>query len=104
MGVVTGFKKYCGLRIAGCGLKTRSAIQFAIRKKFTRRGGQFAIAFAAMLVAGASARAAGPERVRACWAGVDDAINSAVAWESIPGAVLLVGQGDKVVYRKAYGH
>src|SRR5437763_5295576 len=36
--------------------------------------------------------------------GADQLINEAVARGDIPGAVLLVGRGDRVVYRKAYGN
>jgi CubicO group peptidase (beta-lactamase class C family) len=34
---------------------------------------------------------------------VDDAIEQAIAAEQTPGAVLLVGRGDRIVHRKAYG-
>ncbi len=40
---------------------------------------------------------------RARMASVDQLINQAVARTEIPGAVLLVGRGDKIVYDKAYG-
>ncbi len=36
-------------------------------------------------------------------ADLDDAINAAVARDEIPGAVLLVGQRDQILWRKAYG-
>lgn len=35
---------------------------------------------------------------------LDDAITHAIAEGRIPGAVVLVGHGGKVVYRKAYGN
>ena len=35
--------------------------------------------------------------------GLDDATRDSVAAGDVPGAVLLVGQGDRVVYRKAWG-
>jgi uncharacterized protein YbbC (DUF1343 family)/CubicO group peptidase (beta-lactamase class C family) len=35
---------------------------------------------------------------------VDDAINQAIADGRLPGAVLVVGHGGQVIYRKAYGH
>lgn len=38
-----------------------------------------------------------------CWAAVDEALLDAAKSESIPGAVLLVGEGDQVLVRKAYG-
>lgn len=34
---------------------------------------------------------------------LDDAINSAISRDEIPGAVVLVGQRDRILYRKAYG-
>lgn len=37
-------------------------------------------------------------------AAVDDAMNRALAQKRMPGAVLVVGHGGKVVYRKAYGN
>src|SRR6478672_6595990 len=36
--------------------------------------------------------------------GADQLINDSIARGDIPGAVLLVGRGDRVVYRKAYGN
>lgn len=50
----------------------------------------------------ATAPAATFDSERMTWA--DRAIDEAIANEEIPGAVLLVGMGDEVVYRKAYGH
>ncbi len=41
-----------------------------------------------------------PERM----ANVDQLINQAIARAEIPGAVLLVGRGDNIVYEKAYGN
>ena len=35
--------------------------------------------------------------------GLDDATRDSVAAGDVPGAVVLVGQGDRVVYRKAWG-
>jgi CubicO group peptidase (beta-lactamase class C family) len=35
---------------------------------------------------------------------VDGLINKAIADKQLPGAVLLVGKGDQIVYRKAYGN
>jgi uncharacterized protein YbbC (DUF1343 family)/CubicO group peptidase (beta-lactamase class C family) len=35
---------------------------------------------------------------------VDDAINQALAQKRMPGAVLIVGHGGKIVYQKAYGN
>jgi uncharacterized protein YbbC (DUF1343 family)/CubicO group peptidase (beta-lactamase class C family) len=37
-------------------------------------------------------------------AAVDDAINQALAQKRMPGAVLIVGHGGKIVYQKAYGN
>ena len=35
---------------------------------------------------------------------IDEAVNTAIAEKKLPGAVVLVGRGDTVVYRKAYGN
>jgi len=35
---------------------------------------------------------------------IDEAVNTAIADKKLPGAVVLVGRGDAVVYRKAYGN
>lgn len=35
---------------------------------------------------------------------IDDAVTTAIAEKKLPGAVVLVGRGDAVVYRKAYGN
>jgi uncharacterized protein YbbC (DUF1343 family) len=35
---------------------------------------------------------------------IDDAVNAAIAEKKLPGAVVLVGRGDAVLYRKAYGN
>lgn len=37
-------------------------------------------------------------------AALDEAVQTAIRREQIPGAVVLIGHGDEVVYRKAYGH
>src|SRR5690242_3728099 len=34
---------------------------------------------------------------------IDDAVNAAIADHKLPGAVVLVGRGDTVVFQKAYG-
>ncbi|MBI4582053.1 MAG: beta-lactamase family protein, partial [Planctomycetes bacterium] len=53
-------------------------------------------------IAGSSAvRAETFDRSRMVWA--DRAIDAAVAQGRLPGAVLLVGRNDEIVYRKAYG-
>ncbi len=56
-----------------------------------------------LLAAASPVRAACPDLARACWAGVDDAIQHAIDSKSIPGAVMLVGQDDHVIVCKAYG-
>ena len=35
---------------------------------------------------------------------IDEAVTAAIADKKLPGAVVLVGRGDAVVYRKAYGN
>jgi uncharacterized protein YbbC (DUF1343 family) len=35
---------------------------------------------------------------------IDEAVNAAIAEKKLPGAVVLIGRGDLVVYRKAYGN
>ncbi|HET9400423.1 MAG TPA: exo-beta-N-acetylmuramidase NamZ domain-containing protein [Candidatus Acidoferrales bacterium] len=50
-------------------------------------------------VAPAHPAAASDSRLR----GLDDVINDAIARDEIPGAVLLVGQDGRVLWRKAYG-
>ncbi|MBK9239437.1 MAG: serine hydrolase [Acidobacteria bacterium] len=35
---------------------------------------------------------------------IDEVVAEAIAEKKLPGAVVLVGQGDTVVFRKAYGH
>src|SRR5262245_34238897 len=37
------------------------------------------------------------------WADVDSATRAAVAQGDVPGTVILIGQGDRVLYRKAIG-
>jgi uncharacterized protein YbbC (DUF1343 family) len=37
-----------------------------------------------------------------CW--IDDLVEEAIAGDHLPGAVVLVGQNDKILYRKAFGH
>jgi len=37
-------------------------------------------------------------------AGIDEVVAAAIAEKSLPGAVVLVGRGDSVVFRKAYGN
>jgi len=49
--------------------------------------------------------AAGPEVVDAArLAKIDDVVAEAIAEKKLPGAVVIVGRGDTVVYRKAYGN
>ena len=36
--------------------------------------------------------------------GIDTVVNQAIADHKLPGAVVLVGHGDRVVFRKAYGN
>jgi uncharacterized protein YbbC (DUF1343 family)/CubicO group peptidase (beta-lactamase class C family) len=49
-----------------------------------------------------SSHARGPS-AEADWAGVDAAIRDAVAAGDVPGAVVLIGRRDQVVYRRAFG-
>src|SRR5690242_2250567 len=35
---------------------------------------------------------------------IDAVVNDAIADKKLPGAVVLVGRGDAIVFRKAYGH
>jgi uncharacterized protein YbbC (DUF1343 family)/CubicO group peptidase (beta-lactamase class C family) len=37
-----------------------------------------------------------------CW--IDDLVEEAIAEGDLPGAVILVGQNDRILYRKAFGH
>ena len=60
-----------------------------------------AVPFASGQAAGpSSSLASGPVKL----GGVDSIIQQAIADGNIPGAVLMVGQNGKVIYRKAYGH
>lgn len=54
------------------------------------------------LASAARLDAAGFDASRMTWA--DRAIEAAIAGGKLPGAVLLVGRGDEIVYRKAYGN
>ena len=66
-----------------------------------RSRGRIALAVLATL-APVTVYAAGFDPSRMQWA--DKAIEKAIADKQVPGAVLLVGQGDKALYRKAYGN
>jgi uncharacterized protein YbbC (DUF1343 family)/CubicO group peptidase (beta-lactamase class C family) len=61
-----------------------------------------AVAIFAGLTSVPAARAA-DQAAAPSFAAVDQIVNDAVASGAIPGGVLLVGQGDAVLYRKAYG-
>src|SRR5210317_1853087 len=37
-----------------------------------------------------------------CW--IDDLVEEAIREDRLPGAVILVGQNDRILYRKAFGH
>mgnify|MGYP000096085770 FL=1 len=37
-----------------------------------------------------------------CW--IDDLVEAAIRQQRLPGAVILVGQYDRILYRKAFGH
>jgi uncharacterized protein YbbC (DUF1343 family)/CubicO group peptidase (beta-lactamase class C family) len=74
--------------------------------RISRRSGRFALILACFLTAGAAAqRGAGPAT------GIDLArldaipplIEQAIADKKLPGAVVLVGRGDRIVYQKAVG-
>ncbi|HOA75138.1 MAG TPA: DUF1343 domain-containing protein [Phycisphaerae bacterium] len=56
----------------------------------------------AFVLSAGYARAGGFDTTRMAWA--DRAIQDAIDKGKLPGAVLLVGRDDKIVYRKAYGH
>jgi uncharacterized protein YbbC (DUF1343 family)/CubicO group peptidase (beta-lactamase class C family) len=51
-----------------------------------------------LLLAAAPARGQEPD-----FRGVDEAVEAAVGAREVPGAVVLVGQGERVLYRKAFG-
>ncbi len=71
-------------------------------RKQTQAGLVLGVIFAANSFAADPVRAAGFDLSRMAWA--DRAIQAAIDEGKIPGAVLLVGRGSDVVYRKAYGN
>src|SRR4051812_22492120 len=56
-----------------------------------------------LLVPGLGPRARGAGQELGRFSRADELIEKAIEESKLPGAVLLVGEGDKVLYRKAYG-
>jgi CubicO group peptidase (beta-lactamase class C family) len=70
-------------------------------RRFVHVGSIF---FALLLcVCGTNVRSAAQSNVQASFAAEDRILNEAVAEHQIPGAVLIVGHGGKVVFRRCYG-
>jgi uncharacterized protein YbbC (DUF1343 family)/CubicO group peptidase (beta-lactamase class C family) len=57
----------------------------------------------AVVVSHAATSSTEETRMAATWAEVDAAARGAVAAGQVPGAVILVGQGERVLYRKSFG-
>ncbi len=53
-------------------------------------------------VAPVAASADSPDIADLCW--IDDLVEEAIRQNRLPGAVILVGQNDRILYRKAFGH
>ncbi len=53
-------------------------------------------------VAPVAASADSPGNADLCW--IDDLVEGAIREDRLPGAVILVGQNDRILYRKAFGH
>lgn len=68
----------------------------------TQAGIMMVVAFAAFTLPATQLWAADFDLGRMVWA--DRAVQAAIDQGKIPGAVLLVGRGDEIVYRKAYGN
>jgi len=65
----------------------------------SRRSARLALALLCLAVAVPAGALAEPLD----WTALDDAVRDAVAAGDVPGAVVLVGQGDSILYRKAFG-
>ena len=53
-------------------------------------------------VAPVAAFADSPDTIEFCW--IDDLVEEAIRENRLPGAVVLVGQNEQILYRKAFGH
>src|SRR5262245_42804052 len=77
-------------------------IMHAIANTFARTCGSLAVAvFALHVSAGAQTPTAGFDM--AALNRIDAVVADAIAAKQLPGAVVVVGRGDQVVFRKAYG-